>query len=82
MYRMAPLPSTFMLTSILGFLVVTIYTASGRFPADWGVSFGLVFVLMFIASIVSITPTFPRERLDATQSRNAGKKRVARKRKA
>ncbi len=60
-YRMAPLPGTFMIISIIGFLVVSIYTSSGRIAASWGFAFGLVFVLMFIASVISITPTFPTE---------------------
>ncbi|MBN2454436.1 hypothetical protein JXB11_02725 [Candidatus Woesearchaeota archaeon] len=60
-YRIAPLPGTFMLMSIMGFLISAVYTASGRLDLSWGFSFAFVFALMFIASVLSITPTFPRE---------------------
>ncbi len=51
-----PLPRTFMLTSMLGILIVTVYTVSGRISLEWGAAFDFVFVLMFIASVLSITP--------------------------
>lgn len=57
-FRMEPLPATFTLTSILGLVVTTVFTASGRVPLSWGVAFDLVFALMFLASMVSITPRF------------------------
>ena len=57
-----------MVTSIIGFIISAVYTVSGGFErtfAGWGEGVGsslgfafcLVFVLMFIASIVSMTPT-------------------------
>ena len=57
-YRMEPLPATFTLISILGLIITTVFTVSGRIDASWGVSFDLVFGLMFIASMMSITPKF------------------------
>ncbi len=51
-----PLPQSFFLTSILGFLIASILTLSGRISLSWGFAFCLVFVMMFIASFVSITP--------------------------
>jgi len=60
-YRVAPLSGAFMLTSMLGFLLVTVYTFSGRISATWGFAFDLVFIIMFISSVVSITPFFPSE---------------------
>lgn len=56
--RIEPLPATFTLTSILGLIITTVFTASGRVPLSWGVAFDLVFAIMFIASVVSITPRF------------------------
>lgn len=53
-----PLPATFTLTSILGLIITTIFTASGRIPLAWGVSFDVVFAIMLLASMVSITPKF------------------------
>ncbi len=52
-FKAAPLNSTFMLISIMGFLIsaIGIYP---RFPS-WGTAFSLVFVLMFVASMISMT---------------------------
>ena len=49
----APLPSSFMLTAILGFLISVIMV----FPSypQWGFAFAIVFVLMFAASMISMT---------------------------
>ena len=57
-YQFTPLSGTFMITSILGFLIVTVYTAYDRIALPWGFSFALIFVIMFIASVISITPRF------------------------
>ena len=57
-YRMEPLPATFTLISILGLIITTVFTVSGRVDLSWGISFDLVFALMFIASMMSITPKF------------------------
>ena len=54
--RRVPLSRTFMLASILGFLIITVYTASGKIPLTWGFTFDFVLALMFIASVLSITP--------------------------
>jgi hypothetical protein len=55
-----PLNSTFMLTSILGFLTSVFFIPtldSLLFPnkIDYAFAFSLVFLLMFIASIISMT---------------------------
>lgn len=60
-YQTTPLSGGFMLTSLLGFLVVTIYTIYGRINLTWGFTLDLIFVIMLIASVVSITPSFPSE---------------------
>ena len=52
-----PLPGTFMLTSMFGLIITLIYTSSGRIPIDYGVAFSIVFLIMFIASLKSITPS-------------------------
>ena len=51
--KVAPLNSTFMLIAILGFLISTIWIYPMFKP--WGFAFALVFALMFLASIVSMT---------------------------
>jgi len=49
----APLPGTFMVTSIAGFLVTAFYIA----PRDstWGMTFLILFATMFIAAFISMT---------------------------
>ncbi len=55
MFKVAPLKSSFMLVSMLGFMITIVYTAYGRLDATWGFTLGFVFALMFIASIISMT---------------------------
>ena len=58
-----PLPGTFMVSGLVGFVISVIYTASGRFELwfgdlglSLGVAFMIVFMVMFIAALFSITP--------------------------
>ncbi len=64
-----PLNGTFMIISILGIVISSVYTFSGTFTRifafagpnggmSFGIAFLLLFILMFIASVVSITPSF------------------------
>ena len=55
------MPATFTLISILGLIITTVFTVSGRVDLSWGVAFDLVFGLMFVASMISITPRFSNE---------------------
>ena len=52
-WHAAPLKASYMVTSILGFLISLywVYPQSERF----GIVFMLVFTLMFIASLISLT---------------------------
>jgi multisubunit Na+/H+ antiporter MnhB subunit len=51
--QFAPLKSSFMVISILGFIIsaVVVYDISPKF----GFAFAMIFVLMFVASIISMT---------------------------
>lgn len=51
-----PLPQSFFITSILGFIISATLMMYGRISETWGFAFCMVFVMMFIASFVSITP--------------------------
>lgn len=51
--RFAPLPGSFMIMSILGFLISVIIVY--KYSPPFGFSFATVFVLMFIASVISMT---------------------------
>lgn len=55
MWKVAPLKSSFMLVSMLGFMISVVYTAYGRISTDWGFALGFVFAIMFIASMISMT---------------------------
>lgn len=52
--HIAPLPSGYMLTSIIGFLVSTLYILP-EFSANWGIVMGVFFLILFIASVVSMS---------------------------
>jgi hypothetical protein len=71
MYRIAPLPGTFMLMAMFGFIISAVYTVSGKLELSLGFSFCLVFGIMFVASVLSITPWFPK---DLVEERKAKKK--------
>lgn len=62
-----PLSAGFLIVGILGFLISVTYTFSGRFNNwfawagenagyTWGFLFMLFFLIIFIASVISITP--------------------------
>ena len=59
--RTRPVSSSFTMTAILGTILVVIYTSSGRIDVSWGVAFGMVFLMMFVASLLSIIPSRPKE---------------------
>ena len=52
-YKVAPLNSTFMLIAILG-LLISIFGIYPNF-SQWGAAFGILFFLMFVASVISTT---------------------------
>lgn len=51
--KFAPLPGTFMITSIVGFAISAIYI--WNLSETWGFAFSLIFVLMFVASMISLS---------------------------
>lgn len=53
----APLSSTFMLVSMLGF-ILSVWLIMD-WSESWGFTFALMFVLMFIASIISMSNAEP-----------------------
>lgn len=56
----APLPASFMLTAILGFIISALWV----FPLsyNWGLAFVIFFSIMFITSIINMTraPAMPQ----------------------
>lgn len=51
--NVAPLSGGYMITSIVGFLISAFYIMPKS--SSWGFTFVLFFVLMFIASLISMT---------------------------
>ncbi len=52
--KVAPLPASFMLASIIGFLVSSLYIYQ-KLSNTWGFTFSLLFGIMFISSVISFT---------------------------
>jgi hypothetical protein len=50
--KVAPLKASFLFISLIGFLFSVIYVR--EYSVDWAFAFGLLFVLMFGASLISM----------------------------
>ena len=50
--NVAPLPSTFLLAAIVGFLISAIYIMPRS--TNWGFTFLIFFAVMFISSFISV----------------------------
>jgi len=81
MWKVAPLKSSFMLMSMLGFLIITVYTAYGSISTDWGFAMGFVFSMMFIASLISMTNATIEEQLELAPELFPKQKKVRPKKK-
>ncbi len=51
-----PLSGGFMVVSIVGLIASAIYTNSGALDTTWGVTFIIFCAIVFLASVISITP--------------------------
>ena len=51
--NISPLSSSFMLTSMVGFLVSVFFVYG--ISRQWGFTFGAFFTIMFVASMISMT---------------------------
>ncbi len=60
-WRPAPLNSSFLVTGMLGFLISIFWIT--KFSMNYGIAFALVFLLMVIASFVSMLKANPEEQL-------------------
>jgi len=50
------LPQSFLATGLIGFIFVAVWGYYGKLPLPWATAFGLVFLLMIIASFISMAP--------------------------
>ena len=71
--NVAPLKGGYMITSMVGFIVSSIYV----FPRSqtWGFTFTIFFALMFVASIISMTYGPEEAMLHAGHERERKKKK-------
>lgn len=71
-----PLPSSFMVISIIGCIITAVYSNSGKLDIAWALSFLIVFSIMFIASIISMTkaPIEAEIQIDQIERKRASKK--------
>ena len=53
--KVVPLHGSFMVTSIVGFIISALYVYGQLGNKTWGFTFMLFFALMFIASVISMT---------------------------
>ena len=53
MAKIAPLSGGFMITSIVGFIASLMFVY--KISAAWGMAFMIFFVIMFVASMISMT---------------------------
>ena len=72
MWKVAPLKSSFMLASIIGFVITIIYT--DQIGNDWAFAIGFVFALMFVASFISMRNAPFEEQLELDKEINPRKK--------
>jgi hypothetical protein len=57
----APLKTGFLVASMIGFLVSALYIP--KISLNWAFAFGLLFTLMFVASMISMVRATPDEQL-------------------
>lgn len=60
MLNKSPLPAGFMLIGILGSIIFGIKLFHGTINQTWGFTMLLISAILFIASVVSITPSLPK----------------------
>ncbi|MFC1734206.1 hypothetical protein ACFL6I_28210 [candidate division KSB1 bacterium] len=72
-FKAAPLPSSFFLTAILGLLITAYYW--GKIGDDWAFTFILVFVMMFIASMISMSKAPVEAQLELDEVTRKSKKK-------
>jgi len=59
--KIAPLKSSFLAMSMIGFLLSVIFIPA--YSKTWAFTFGLIFTIMFIASMISMVHASPDEQL-------------------
>lgn len=75
-FKVAPLSGGFMLISILGFLIATMWLSKLEGALDWAFTIGFLSVIMFIASVISMTFAPVEDELAIDEHHTIKKRRV------
>ena len=59
--EVAPLKTSLLVASMIGFLISAVYIP--KFSITWAFAFGIIFTIMFIASMISMVRGTPDEQL-------------------
>jgi hypothetical protein len=70
-FKFAPLSGGYMAASMLGILISLMYVYNQA--PDWGITFAVIFSIMFVASVVSMTVADPDEFVEL-ETRNKKKR--------
>jgi len=73
-FEFAPLKGSFMVISIVGFIISAIWVY--KINPTWGFAFCLVFVMMFVASMISMTYAPVAEELQIDEKRRKRKRKI------
>lgn len=62
-YKAAPLDSSFFLASIIGMMISVYMLGKGDALLSWGIAFLIVFIAMFISSMISMAKAPIRDQI-------------------
>lgn len=74
MFKVAPLSSSFMLTSILGIIISTLFIS--KYSLNWAFIVGFISVCMFIASFISMSKSPIEDELMIDEPHEVRKARI------
>ena len=73
-FKYEPLPASFMIVGMLGFIVSLIFWNSGRLSPPWGFTLALLSTIFFIASIVTLRESIVIDKEQLYKKRRKKKK--------
>lgn len=77
-FKYEPLPGSFMIVGMLGFVVSLIYWNSGKLSPPWGFTLALLSTIFFIASIMSLRKSIEIDK-EELKNKRSKKKRTLKK---
>jgi hypothetical protein len=83
-FRSEPLPASFTILSLLGFVAALLYWNSGKLSPPWGFTLALFFVIVFVGSLISMRESVEIEhkirKAKGTSAKRPKKRKKAKKR--